>query len=110
MQWVGVKNLCDYWAMCNEETLAGFPIQTTLQQLLRMLTESDGAMPELELMIIRSLLNLFELLSPSNSPNLIREFIPLLITRLYSIEYIDLAEACISLLSKVCTYRDLISC
>jgi E3 ubiquitin-protein ligase TRIP12 len=100
-KWNGLKDLCNYWAMCNEETLVGFPINTTLQILLKILQESDSAMPELELMAIRSLLNLYELLSPIHSPLIIQEFVPLLISRLYSIEYIELAESCISLLSKV---------
>lgn len=106
MHWIAVKELSDYFAMANEESLASFPVNSTLQTLLKLLQQSDGYNAELEMMIVRCVLNLYEILSPTYSPSIIQEFIPILLSKLYSIEYIDLAEACISLLLKVSVYDD----
>lgn len=94
-----LAELNDLLAMCSEDSLAGFPLETTVPLLVQALGAEHS--PDIMLMAARALTHLADVFPPSCSV-IVRHGAPqALCSRLLAIEYIDLAEQSLACLHKL---------
>lgn len=94
-----LMELCDYLSIGTEDNMSNFNVDGFVPALVNLLNYEHN--PELMLMSCRALAYLMEAL-PSTCSNIVSaQAIPLLVARLLSIEYIDLAEQALQCLEKI---------
>jgi E3 ubiquitin-protein ligase TRIP12 len=108
---VALEDLAQILLMANEDTLAGhFSPDPYLKEIIPIMDgEGIGAGdPEVMLLACRCIANMMEALPPSTSNVVFCGAVPILCAKLRDIEYIDLAEQCLSVSMKFfrgCTTR-----
>lgn len=94
-----IMELCDFLSVGTEDSMSNFPIDGFVPPLVNLLKLEHN--PDIMLMACRALAYLMEALPNSCGTVVSCNAVPLLISRLLSIEYIDLAEQALQCLEKL---------
>jgi len=98
-QMESLAELCHLLSIATEETIAGFPYDSFAPALINLLNMDYN--PEMMILAGRALSNMIEALPSSVSSVINHGAVPMLCSKLLSIEYIDLAEQSLQTLEKI---------
>lgn len=103
-QYVGLQSLSNTLLMANEDTLAGHfsPDQYVKEFISLMQPQPHGVEnPEMELLACRCIANLIEALPQATATVVYNGAVPVIISKLLTIEFMDLAEQALTTLQKI---------
>jgi E3 ubiquitin-protein ligase TRIP12 len=108
MQHIALQELAELLAISTEETLAGYlSPEPYVVELIKILKGGEdyspfGDNPDIMLLASRCLANLMEALPQSTGTVVYSGAVPVLCSKLLEIQYIDLAEQALSVLTRIC--------
>ena len=108
MQHIALQEFAELLAISTEETLAGYlSPEPYVVELIKILKGGEdynpfGDNPDIMLLASRCLANLMEALPQSTGTVVYSGAVPVLCSKLLEIQYIDLAEQALSVLTQVC--------
>jgi E3 ubiquitin-protein ligase TRIP12 len=108
MQHIALQELSELLAISTEETLAGYlSPEPYVVELIKILKGGEdyspfGDNPDIMLLASRCLANLMEALPQSTGTVVYSGAVPVLCSKLLEIQYIDLAEQALSVITRIC--------